>query len=147
MIKLHKYRIGNGWKFILFSLFIDFYSRKLFTKIRWLFYKKCIHWPETSYTKVNLFLVLKVYNMRLVERMCTLLPPPPRLGLRKQPKYDLPDLLDCTISIRVMRIALVLAKPDFGLLLRTCFSPRKKAKSCDPYPMMRHTTSVNVCES
>ena len=60
--------------------------------------------------------------MILVEKMCTILAWLREcvhwylhllLGLRKQPKYDLPDLLDCTISIRIMRIALVLAKPDF----------------------------------
>jgi hypothetical protein len=72
--------------------------------------------------------------MILVEKMCTILAWLREcvhwylhllLGLRKQPKYDLPDLLDCTISIRIMRIALVLAKPDFGLLLGTCFFATK----------------------
>ena len=75
--------------------------------------------------------------------MCTLLPPPPRLGLRKQPKYDLPDLLDCTISIRIMRIALVLAKPDFGLLLGTCFFATKTGKILWP---ISHDASHNSSE-
>ena len=75
--------------------------------------------------------------------MCTLLPPPPRLGLRKQPKYDLPDLLDCTISIRIMRIALVLAKPDFGLLLGTCFFATKPGEMLWP---ISHDASHNFSE-
>ena len=78
--------------------------------------------------------------MSLVERMCTLVPLPPRLGLRKQPKCDLLDLLDCKISIRFMRIDLVLAKPDFCLLLGTSFFTTKTGEMLWP---ISHDASNN----